>query len=70
MYMYMLTLDRINLHTDEKWLQNIVINFWIQQKLLIFCYHFRSLLEDSADEIEIDIPSTKVLIQFSSQNYV
>lgn len=27
-------------------------------------------MEDSADEIEIDIPSTKVLIQFSTQNYV
>lgn len=44
MYMYMLTLDRINLHTDEKWLQNIVINFWIQQKLLIFCYSFQELI--------------------------
>lgn len=27
-------------------------------------------MEDSADEIEIDIPSTKVLIQFYTQNYV
>lgn len=44
MYMYMLTLDRINLHTDEKWLQNIVINFWIQKKLLIFCYSFQELI--------------------------
>lgn len=34
---------------------------------LIVVITFRSLLEDSADEIEIDIPSTKVQLFFPHQ---